>query len=677
MIAIAALLLFASGAGTPPPPARICYGNANATLSDCASLPDADTPICAAHASKAYVLFRRAAHELTFDFCSAKHELQKKPVDVLFERVDPAAALDVVITDGRGGANRWRFTSTQGELASIKTIAAPPGEFRITVRAAHYRETTMDLKPHARLVLRRLPVISGKVLTAKGEPVASASVQPIENCVTVFDGSFRCEAREWPAVLIITRGEMPSHVVAMESPERDTELGEIRMSRGGRLKLSIDAPAPNVTVQLFRDLDAKPAVEIVQRSVRTHETSAIENLDPGSYRLLIRGSRPLQQHGMRLTIKDGDNDQQIAVEHSELTLRVLAGSQPESDATITLKNLDGRWIGTLSTDDEGSITEPLWQAGTFTAAVQPKESAVPFLDHREFSAAEKQQWTIQLPSARIEGHVLDESGAVVAGAGVHLTTDDGDTNTAVRTIADAEGHYRFDRVRAGAQTLTAEADGYLPSDTAQFRVLESEVVHAADLTVRHGQTKNVEIVDRRGIPLPNAALLEVVDNVLVSSVASGGDGRAAVQVPASGSAILFIVPVTGSFAVHRISAIDRDSKSIRVAVSDPTAVLSLKTETTEHEAVRGVHFLVRYEGEIIPFDVLMQFAQRFGIVFETGADGTARIANLPPGLYELWPYAAMRDVAAIMAGSDVPAPLRIALVEGTNAATLTFRTEHH
>ena len=51
--------------------------------------------------------------------------------------------------------------------------------------------------------------------------------------------------------------------------------------------------------------------------------------------------------------------------------------------------------------------------------------------------------------------------------------------------------------------------------------------------------------------------------------------------------------------------------------------------------------------------------------------------NLPSGFYELWPYEKASEVDPVMAGTEAPFPLRIALVAGPNAVTLTFRSKRH
>jgi hypothetical protein len=377
-----------------------------------------------------------------------------------------------------------------------------------------------------------------------------------------------------------------------------------------------------------------------------------------------------------VVIKEGENEQKIAIDESELTLHVYSGSRPDAGASIVLKNLEGRWSGSVQTDDSGTAVEPLWQLGGFTAAVRASDSASPFFDHNEFSTGDKQQWTLHLPMARIEGRVMDETGSAIESAEVRLTTDDRDTTTSLHTKSDSSGRYAFDAVRPGAQSVAAAADGYMPSEPTEFRFLDTDTGRRVDLTLHRGHSKSVEIVDARGLPLPGAMIFESVGDRLVNTFSSGATGRAEVQFPPLESAVLLVAPAGGSFAVHRVTGADRDMPSIRIVVPDPAASLDLKTETTEHQPIRDVHFLVRYDGETIPLDLLMQLAQRFGLDFRTGGNGTTRIGNLPPGLYELWPYVTAADPRSLMAGMDVPAPLRIAVVPGDNAATLTFRPKH-
>jgi len=114
----------------------------------------------------------------------------------------------------------------------------------------------------------------------------------------------------------------------------------------------------------------------------------------------------------------------------------------------------------------------------------------------------------------------DEAG--VSNADVSLTTDDGDMTIALHTKADADGRYAFDGVRAGAQTVAASADGYLPSDASQFRLVENENLRRAGVRLHRGALANLEIGDGRGVPIAGATVVAALGNAIASRVAIAG-----------------------------------------------------------------------------------------------------------------------------------------------------------
>lgn len=685
---VVSLLLIAVMAQAEAPTMRLCVGSLGAAQQECSLLPDAASISSAGREGQAFVFFRPAARELGFGvFDGSEPKTNVQLMEVIVENGDRVPSIAVMIADSKIASNRWSFTARPRELHELRGLRLPAGHYRVTLRAPHYRDATAELngvvKKRIQLVLRRLPAITGRVLGPTGEPLPNASVQPLPGnagCATDFDGAFRCEIDgQWPASISASYPRLAKRVIALGSSERETNVGDIRLSNGARLTVRVEAPddVRSVVATLFHDDEGKPAVQIAERtlSLPSNEGAVMSELNPGVYRLLVRGSRPYQQHASKVSVRGGDNETTVSIDESELTLRVLSESHPQAGASILLKNLEGRWSGTVQTNESGTAVEPLWQLGEFSASVRPKKAASPVMDHHVFSPGARQQWTFQVPIGRIEGRVADEGGSPVAEALVSLTTDSGDMTSALRTKTDSSGRYAFDGVRPGAQTVAAQAEGYLPSDSVAFRLVESETGRNVDVTLRRGARKSVEVVDARGVPLPNSTVLESVNNILINMSKAGGDGSVEVQLPAAVSPVLFVIPPNGSFAIHRVSTIERDSASIRILVPDATASLELKTETTEHQPVRDVHFLVRYDGETIPFDVLMFLAQVFGVDFKTGADGSGMITNLPPGAYELWPYAKTTDIETLMSGFDMPAPLRVALTQGVSSATLSFRAK--
>jgi carboxypeptidase family protein len=613
--------------------------------------------VCSAD-GQPFAELHRDTHQMELGVCGSSEPPVIRRVEFIIDRPRDSMKIDVAVD------KRWSFTATPKDLASIQTIRAPASAMRLTLHAPHYRDAFAELaKSPSTISLRRIPVLRGRVLSPSGQPLVSASVEP--NCLTGTDGVFDCEiGGEWPRAISVTYPKMATKIIAIDKGERDIDLGDIRLSLGAALAIRLDAPEAirSVTLMLFRD-DTQIAERRLQLPLA--QPVAFSNLETGTLRLLIKGSRPLQQRSATVVIKDGDNEQAVSIRESELTLHVLAGARPEPGASIVLKSLDGKWSGSTETDDSGTSVEPLWQRGVFTAAVRTRSSASPLFDHAEFDDGDQHQWTLYVPNGRIEGIVRDDAGTSIAGAAVHLTSDNGEMTTAVHTKSDADGRFAFDGVRSGSQSIMAEADGYLPSDATQFQMVENEELRRADLMLRRGKRVAIDIVDRRGAPVAGAAVVAMLDSAMLARALSDGNGRAEVQLPPSGSPVMFVFPSTGSFAIHRVTSVDRDSSAIRINVPEPVASLELKTETTEHKPVRDVYFLVRYDGENIPPDLLLNL-----MPFKTGADGTATIPNLPLGLYELWPFAKATDI------QDAPAPLRLALTPGPNSATLTFRSAH-
>ena len=631
---------------------------------------DATLPSCAqAKAGQPFATVRPAAHAIDVGVCGSDDPLTARPIETVIDR--PRASDSVEVTVG----DRWIFAVPATDLAQIHTVRAPAGPTRMLLRAKHFRDAKGNLgATRTTFVLRRIPMMRGRVLSPSGQPLQAAAVQPMPGtpCVTRFDGSFDCELADvWPRALAVSHANLATRVIAVDKSERDIDLGDVRMCAGARLSIQLSAPPQVrwVTIMLFRD-----HVQIAERHLHLPLSAPVtfDNLEPGALRILVKGSRPLQQLATNVTMNESDREETLSIDESELTMRVYSGARAEAGSSISLNNLDGGWNGAAQTDESGSATEPLWQLGPFTAAVRTKSSASPLFDHRDFSVREKQEWTFNLPIGRIEGVVRNEEQAAVANAEVNLTSDNGQMASALHTTADDGGHYAFDGVRAGAQTVSASADGYLPATAVQFRLGENEELRRADFTLHRGQRMSVDVVDNHGVPIANAIVVATLDNAVTGRVSTDANGRAALQLAPSGSPVLFVIPASGSFAIHRVTTIDRDLPVVRVMVADGTASLDVKTETTEHQPVRDVHFLVRYDGENIPIDILMELGQRFGIDFATGARGSGTVKNLPVGLYELWPFASLSDVQT-MSAIDAPAPVRIAVAPGPNSATLTFR----
>jgi hypothetical protein len=672
---------------------RVCYGALHAPQADCTETSALTSPARERLGQGVAVLTPNlVAFDVVDDSVVNRaldlQRLRRVPLSASISDTEPATRVSLTVREAGTAAVKWTITLSPDELAAANAIMLPEGRYEIGLSALHYRSATAAIDTHsekpvrATMVLRRIPTISGHVVTWDGGPAIDASIQALpgkHSCSTSATGEFACETDgEWPAVIRVTYPGAGAKIVSVGPVARSVRLGEIHLQRTATLSLSIDVPPAvrAVSASVFREVDGSP-VEVAAHSVifPASEPTLLTGLEAGDYRLVIRGERPLQQYSRLIRLTDSETNEKVVIRESQLTVNVTSGAQREPGATVTLKSVGGKWKGSLTVDDKGSATEPLWQTGEFSFALRAAGAGTSVLGHGSLDDMESLQWTLELPAARIEGKVLDDAGAVIPDATIALTSDDGDLQTSITTKADTNGHFLFDHVRKGSQTLTATAEKYLPSEPVAFALAPTDTEHHADLRLRRGTAIRVSVVDRNGVPYPMAVLFESVDNVVVNTLETDASGNADVKMPENGSVVLIAVPASGSFAIRRIGAADREARAVRVKVAEGTAILEIKSERVDHVPVRDVQFLVRYDGETIPLEVLMRLTQWRVFSFQTGHDGVGKISNLPPGMYELWPYAKMTDVDALMSGMDVPAPLRLALGEGQTTATMTLRNK--
>jgi len=100
--------------------------------------------------------------------------------------------------------------------------------------------------------------------------------------------------------------------------------------------------------------------------------------------------------------------------------------------------------------------------------------------------------------------------------------------------------------------------------------------------------------------------------------------------------------------------------------------VSMKTE--QGAPVSGVRLLVRYNGDVVPADVVRVLERLQGLAFRTDDGGVATLPALPLGTYEMWPYRSEREAENIIAaGSLFEAPITLTLKTGENHVAVKLR----
>jgi len=88
----------------------------------------------------------------------------------------------------------------------------------------------------------------------------------------------------------------------------------------------------------------------------------------------------------------------------------------------------------------------------------------------------------------------------------------------------------------------------------------------------------------------------------------------------------------------------------------------------------SLSLLMRYNGELLPPDIAHLLESQQGQALTTDESGVARLAHIPPGVYEFWPYTADSEAEAVLASmSTMAAPIVVNVITGENEAVVRFQ----
>jgi hypothetical protein len=264
--------------------------------------------------------------------------------------------------------------------------------------------------------------------------------------------------------------------------------------------------------------------------------------------------------------------------------------------------------------------------------------------------------------------VLDEEGKPVAGAKVSLRRTDERASRLLSARSAADGTFSFRGVAAGLHTLRVVAEDFLVSDTRELHLGE-RADERQTFTLRRGVRQTVTVVDAAGNPAARTLVICASGAAVRANAVTDTLGRATISVPADQRSVIYVFAAKGPFAVQRVAS---GVTSIRIALPAPASTLEVATLTTAGDPVPHMWLLMRYDGEVIPPEVV-GIARRAGLVLNTDDAGKLVLRNLPAGRYEFWPYANEEQATALLGSSvDVAAPITVDLTPGIHRTTLRF-----
>lgn len=602
------------------------------------------------------------------------------PVTVALASNSRRAPVEVTIRVESDAGKIWTWMAT-GKDAAKPRFSAAPGRYRISLSAPHHAPSTLPwfevasraitLRPSA---LKAVPHVRGRVVEGS-RSVALARVSDERDAILGFtdkSGSFVVDLTDhWPELLRIEApGIGMKHVELPPTPQVDLDLGIIELASAGSLHLTAigDSVSGKTSVVLMRPENLRT---VAQKSLDSKTRDAIfDNLEPERYIAQLRGSQPFQRFGKAVTIDHAAlRNVTMRIDPAAVHFRIFLGDHRLPHSTLRLQNAEGKWDGSLTTDDEGEATAEFWQTGEVLASVTSSEVGVP---HVEVLTIDAGTIDIHLPDARLRGTVVETgTGKPVADAEVGLRSESGEITTSLRTRTDDAGRFEYRSLRPGHHSVIATAPGFIKPASVEFDLTPEDSSRDIAVSMTRGVSGTIRIVDARGAPLPKAAMAEVAGARFLEMRNADDSGAATLTIPDGESRTLVIVPREGSFAVVHVDAkqlTTHASDPLILSVPDATASLTVKTQSSRGEPVADVVLALRYNGLTLPLEIVQILDRVQGTRFVTDGSGVARLLRIPSGVYELQPLWKRSEAEA----GGLVNRARVDVQPGENSAILSF-----
>lgn len=422
-----------------------------------------------------------------------------------------------------------------------------------------------------------------------------------------------------------------------------------------------------MTVAVAPRVDGQTPVWTATRTLAADQSSAsFDGLAPGLYVVLASGPQPLQRLGAKANLGSDGHTLRLVLAREHTELRVTVGGEPLPRASIVLMHPELRWETEVETGDDGRFAGELWAADVYTAGVRRDPSSS---SHHVDVWLSAKPATIDVPDRHVAGRVVAD-GRPLAGAILHLRSENPQSTLTVRTRSAPDGRFEFFGVREGALTLTARAPSYLDTDPITFELRGSSARHVVDVELMRGTRRAVRVVDGRGAAIAGATLIASCDGHVKSTSVTNAEGTADVALRGDGaSCAIYALPKEGSIA---IAAVD-GSGPLLIRVREGSSSLRLTLKSEAGEVFSAMSLLMRIDGIAVPPAVARLLGTR-GFPLVTNEEGSIALQRIPPGTYEFWPYRTTAEGEMLYeTAAELAAPIAIKVLAGANDATVRFQ----
>lgn len=443
-------------------------------------------------------------------------------------------------------------------------------------------------------------------------------------------------------------------------------------SPDGAIEATIRGARPPLAVDLLLRQESEEWQEVAHRILPSGTRHVrFERLAPGVYQLRVRGRETSEQFATKIGLGHGDQRRTtIAIEPRQIRGRITLGGVHLGAGTLILRHKDLHWEAAIPVRENGTFRAPLWQYGVFTYRVLTPALPTAYSANIELDEAPV---AIDIPDGRITGIVRDaKSGAAIAGVTVALQTNAGSSERHVRTATDAQGRFDFVGMKYGRHKVRVTSPAYVEPIPVAFELDRSVPLRELDLRLESGRAIPLLVVGAEGHPVEHATVYALAGAKLCARATTDEDGRTDVAIPEQEGAVLFVIPPEGGFTVAHIAR-EWDGSRVRVDLPRASSSLFIRARTTNGAEMPPFSLLMRYNGAVVPIEILEELTAVQGLHFATDAGSDVKLDRIPGGSYEFWPYRTEEEAEAIVASGDgFAAPIRVNVREGKNTIAVKF-----